>query len=274
VWLIRRIWKTPSTIVKMSRIRNHILLSAAFAYVFMSSVLIKDGLAQATSQTFEVASVKSSEPDDTNSSVDFPPARVSAKNMTLRGLIRLAYNVKGFQVIGGPKWLDSSHFDIEAKTTPTVSIADRRLMLRALLNERFSLGVRRIAREASLYSLEVSSGGSKMRSVNDENFTGFRIGRGQLSAQNATIAALANVLSNWLDRPVVDKTGLIGRYEVHLTWAPEDSESHVEGQAEITDRPGPALFRLIQDQLGLVLRAGKGQMEVIEIESAELPQPN
>jgi len=165
-------------------------------------------LALRAADPFEAVSIHRTDPLAPRDSIQFAPGgRFLATNISLEGLIRIAYDVRTFQISGGPKWLDSDRFDVECKASGNPSQAEIRLMLQAMLAGRFQLKVRRGTREMPVYWLVVAPGGFKLRATSAES-GGFRIGDGQLSG-NATIAGFSRTISNWMDRAVVDKTGLM-----------------------------------------------------------------
>jgi uncharacterized protein (TIGR03435 family) len=231
----------------------------------------------AQTPAFEAASVKPSDPSSYNNSVGFQPGgRFSAKNLTLKGLIRMAYDVRGFQINGGPRceacksWMDSDRYDVETKAEGNPPPSTVHLMLQTLLADRFKLKLHRETKELPVYWLVVGKNGSKLPETGDTPGP-FKIRRGSLSACT-TMAALANVFSNWLERVVLDKTGLAGKYNIRLEWTPD--ETAPSSEPEIASRPGASLFSAVEQQLGLKLEARKGPVEILVIESAEKPSRN
>jgi uncharacterized protein (TIGR03435 family) len=231
----------------------------------------------AQSPAFEAASVKPSDPSTNNDGISFQPGgRFNAKNLTLKGLIRMAYDVRGFQINGGPRceacksWIDTDRYDVETKADGNPPPSTVHLMLQTLLADRFKLKLHRETKELPVYWLVVGKSGSKLAETGDTPGP-FRVGRGSLSA-STTMAALANVFSNWLERVVLDKTGLAGKYNVRLEWTPD--ETAPPGEPEIASRPGASLFSAVEQQLGLKLVAQKGPVEILVIESAEKPSGN
>jgi uncharacterized protein (TIGR03435 family) len=221
----------------------------------------------AYSQTeFEAASVKPTPPESTDQRIEVQPGgRFRATNITLKGLLRMAYDVTGFQISGGPKWLDSARYDVEAKAAGNPSARERLVMMQALLADRFQLKLHRESRELPVYWLVVGKGGPKILRAADETRS-YRVSRGAVNTRT-TMPALANVFSNWLERVVLDRTGLEGAYDVKLEWIPEE-------EPESATHPGASLFSAVQNQLGLRLEARKGPVEILVIEGAEKPSEN
>jgi len=210
--------------------------------------------------------------------------RLSVVNMTLKDLLTVAYEVRDFQILGGPSWINSERYDIEAKTdgnTAPQQMAEP--MLQALLEERFKLKVHRETKELPIYVLTVAKSGLKIQPAKDgscitiepgkpaapgqkqSDFCGFHvIGRGRLDATNTSVPDLATTFSAALHRTVVDKTALTEAFDVHLRFAPEDA----------ADSTNPSIFTAVQEQLGLRLESGKGPVEVLVIDQVERPSEN
>jgi uncharacterized protein (TIGR03435 family) len=236
---------------------------------------------------FEVATIKPTSPDVVGrwirmQSVD----RFAAQNHAVRTLIAAAYELNPQTILGGPAWVDSDHWDILAKTPGEVRPDwDQQMsMLRQLLSERFKLTFHREPKELSIYTLRVAKGGSKLKeSTVSPDLT--PQGRPPLAfvmsptlvrlpARYATIAEFASVLQRSpLDRPVVDQTGLGGRYDFDLAFAPDESLwGGLLPRPDNSDKPG--LFTAVQEQLGLRLEATRGPVDVLVIDRIERPSAN
>jgi uncharacterized protein (TIGR03435 family) len=225
-------------------------------------------VAAQTPPAFEAASVKPSAPGSTDQSVGFEPGgRFVAKSLTLKGLLRMAYDVRGFQISGGPKWVDSDLYDVETKAEGNPRTPEVRRMLQGLLADRFKLKLRRESRETPVYWLVVGKSGAKLQQADGEA-TPNHIRRGSLDTRT-TMEGLARLFSGWLDRQVLDRTGLDGLYEIKLEWMPEEQPG-----VEIASQPGASLFSSVQEQLGLRLESKKGPVDILIIESAEKPAEN
>ncbi|MBZ5601510.1 MAG: TIGR03435 family protein [Acidobacteriia bacterium] len=212
---------------------------------------------------FEVASIK---PGDASRRHGFPMlagARVVATNVTAKTLIEIAYDVRKPQVSGGPNWLDSEGFDIEAKSARSLSGPQMRLMLQSLLADRFKLTLHRETREQPVYDLVVAKGGPKLKAADPKEAGALRVGKGQVTGMKAPMSWLAQFLSGEaLDRLVIDQTGLGGEYDFTLQWTPDASAD------------SPSIFTAVQEQLGLQLRAEKGPVEVLVVDRLEKPSAN
>ena len=264
--------------------------------------------AQTPAPTFDVASVKPNKSGDMGIRIMFQPGgRFEANNASLKTLIQIAYDVRDFQISGGPAWISSDRYDIQAKAeggsqgdlrteTEEQRKADldrRRLMIQALLADRFKLVVHKESKESTIYALVVAKGGPKLKELPPETTPApdpkeskdsmdkpdpkrpprgmMRMGHGELSSQGVKLAALAQSLSNAVGRPVIDKTGLTGDYSYELKWTPDESQG---GAAPSADANGPSIFTALQEQLGLKLESQKGQVDSLVIDHAEKASEN
>ena len=233
---------------------------------------------------FEVASVKPGDPKDPDFGVMVHNGRFTATNATLKQLIAFAYDVRSNQISGGPKWLDSDKFSIDAKRDgasliPMTARPQMRVMLQSLLEDRFQLVLRRETKENPVHELVVAKGGPKIKQTGDtEQHSQVRIGPASLSGTAAPLSALVDLLSQRLGRSVIDKTGLTGAYDFMLEWVPDGSELRSSGDAPGTPPPaasdGPSIFTALQEQLGLKLESAKGSVAMLAIERAEKPAEN
>lgn len=225
-------------------------------------------------QTFEVASIKRADPS--RSMVDLrtlPGGRLQVVNLTLAEMIHAAYELKSYQRVEGVNgWPETDRFNIDATAGREASRQEVMAMLRALLEERFRLKVRRDSHEGNIYELVIAKGTPKLkRSAAETSYVrlirhtppqlpGVRY---SIAGQKATVANLVDHLMGTVGRPVVDRTGIEGEYDFTVEYA-------VEGHAD----EGPSIFTALQEQLGLKLQAAKGLIETLTIESAERPTEN
>ena len=261
---------------------------------------------------FEVTSVKPNQSGNAKAGIQtLPNGRFVAENFTLRGLITYAYRLQPAQLEGGPNWLDSARFDIVAKGDPestTQFDADRRnvpsraqAMLQSLLAERFKLETRVEARELPIYALVRGRADRKLGpalrpstadcgdpsalrnapTVSERPMCGIRMGggAGTIVAGGASMSQVANTLTIWVGRIVVDRTELAGAYDFTLTWTPDQlpqgfDKKVAAGGIAPADPNGPSIFTAIQEQLGLKLDSRKGPVDVLIITRAERPTEN
>ena len=252
-----------------------------------------------SSLTFEVASIKPTAPGTHMSRIQFGPGGgITITNSTLKGLVRLAYDVQDFQVTGGPGWYEADRYDVIAKPNASpdsenTTMADSRAMtdaqrqkaqaevqqrLRALLADRFQLKIYRETKEQTIYALVVARGGSKLQEAKEPG-SSMSMGGRRLTAKGTTMTFLVGSLSGKLGRPVLDKTGLTGHYDFTLQFAPDPPAPGAGPSGEKTepgasDPEGPSIFTALQEQLGLKLDSQKGPVEMIVVDHAEKPSEN
>jgi len=237
--------------------------------------------------SFEVATIK---PNDsgvkTMDTLTFRGRHFITINSSLADLMMFAYSVQMKQIIGAPDWIEKDRYDIDATPDQEGSpSADQvRVMIRKLLASRFQLKFHHDKRELSAFVLTVGKDGPKLKAGQPNgNLHGIGIqpaATGALMfANNAPIPAFASFLQSIVfDRPVVDQTGLTGRYDMTVTFTPDDSLFNGEplGFPKLADgvEPAPHLFDAIQQQLGLKLTAEKTQVDVLAIDHVEKPSAN
>lgn len=242
--------------------------------------------AAAFGQQFEVVSIKPNAAGDHRVMIRMAPGgRFTASGITLKHLIGQAYNVRDFQIVGGPGWIESDRFDINAKAEglgERVAPDQLRPMIKALLEDRCRLKVRMETKEMPVYVLAAGKNGPKLTpNTGAEPGPMFRMGRGQIDVKKASMAMLAQHLSQQLGRTVIDKTGLAGDYDFNLTWTPEPGQGGGPFGGSLppevlpaADSTGPTIFTALQEQLGLKLESQKGPVPVVVIEQIEKPSEN
>lgn len=249
------------------------------------------------------------------------PGQITYTNVPLRSLLANAYGVKGYQITG-PGFLDTERFDVLAKVPKGTSKDDAKLMLQNLLAERFQLKLHREQKEQSIYALVVGKNGPKLKeSAPEPAPTGdapappspppggrmvmgkdgmpqlprggrgmmMMIGNGRfrMRGNGQAISAVTDMLSNQLGRPVVDQTGLTGKYDIELEFMPEEGSmmrgpmggmpmpppgagpGPAPGDGAQDSSPAPNLFTAVQEQLGLKLEPKKGPVEQLVIDHIE-----
>jgi len=217
---------------------------------------------------FDVASIRPTRLVSGTEGGNWPNAAVTSAgitmhNYTLRNCIEWAWNVRPFQV-EGPAWLDDERFEIGARTAGPTATEQLRLMLRGLLQERFRLALHRDSKDVAVYALVPSKSGVKLREAADGESGWSKTGPGlRLSFRRSTVAQLAEYLSMlvFVDRPVVDASGLTGAYDFILDLREVADRSG--------DAPAPSVGTLLQEQLGLRLETRKAPMEILVVDRAE-----
>jgi uncharacterized protein (TIGR03435 family) len=238
----------------------------AFGKAFVVAVAVAQSPAQRLS--FEVASIKQHPGEITFSSdPSIRGRKVSATASTLLDLITYAYGMRYDQVTGGQDWASSDHYDLDAKADGEgiLTASQSRLMVQALLADRFQLKVRRETQEAPVYALVIGKNGPKLKAVAPDATGGGSV-RGtakglHMETTKGTMEQLALQLSNTAGRPVVDKTGLAGYYVYTLDWYPANLIAPA-------DLDTPSMFDALQEQLGLKLESTRGPVEKLVIDHA------
>lgn len=224
-------------------------------------------------------------------------SRWEARNASLRDLIEAAYQLRDFQIAGGPSWMDSAHFDVSADRLGTAapqSFDAIGAMLQTLLQQQLHLVTHREPRELPVYSLTIPKGGAKIYRAHQQDCARFVWSRNPVPIEtrwspgycgaaetgpnvrlNHTLDAAAMnfsgadsfiaFLSRQLDRPLIDRTGLTGRFDIRLEWNLEAT-----AKAFSPDNESPSIFSAVEQQLGLLLIPGKAPVEVLVIDSARL----
>jgi bla regulator protein blaR1 len=236
--------------------------------------------------SFEVASIKPGDPSARGWSL--PPAvngRFRATNVPVRALLGYVYQTANrSRISGGPSWIDSERFDIEAKAGANLPEAQIRPMVLKLLQDRFALKFHHEQKQMSSYIMTVAKGGPKFKisntCVEDPNQKrpcgGFRVqNRRYVGGQQVSAVDLAEVLEALLDEPVLDRTGIQGLFNVTLEWTPDErTPAGTDAAPANANSDGPSLFVAMQEQLGLKLERSKTAVDVVVIDSAQRPTAN
>jgi uncharacterized protein (TIGR03435 family) len=252
--------------------------------------------AQVAGLSFDVASVKPNNSGDRGSRLGMSPnGRMTATNVSLKQLILNAYNLRDFQLTGGPAWLDVDRFDISATAghaiQPGAGGAPQELfdMVKNLLADRFKLLAHTETRDAPIYRLVLARPdgklGPKMRASDVDCAAlasrgampappapgqmgpcGTRFSDGHLAVRAGTLAQITRTFAGLpgVARIVVDSTGLTGSFDIDLDWAQDPS----------ADAAGPSIFTAVQEQVGLKLESSRGPVDVLVIDHAEPPTPD
>jgi uncharacterized protein (TIGR03435 family) len=229
---------------------------------------------------FEVASIKPSVPGQVNGVIRVTPGgeRYAASNVSLKVMLTVAYRIRADQIVGGPGWIDSDRFDMNAKAEKPASTEALHVMLINLLSERFQLKLHREEKEMSMYALTVDKGGTKLTPHDAQNAgdtwmeqTVERMLQVKMKAKCSPMDYFAWRLSTLLNRPVTDLTNLKGEYDFDLAFTrdlPPDIPDGALVNGSPLDTAGPNIFTALRQQLGLDLTAQRGPVDVIVIDSA------
>jgi uncharacterized protein (TIGR03435 family) len=263
------------------------------------------GVLRAQTPAFEVASIKANKSEERPANAVQAGGRYVAKRVTLRQVIRLAYvPLLPPQIVGGPSWIDSDRFDIEARASGNPSGDEMRAMIKTLLADRFTLRVHAEQRDTSIYALVLARSDGKLGSKlqrsaldcsNPSAATqspapvdpaaapqcGFRLGiraftngapvQMMITGKGVTMTQIATQLSSMgpVGRMVIDRTGLMGGFDVDL-----QASSDTSGTAAAVPSDVPSLFTALPEQLGLKLESTTGAIDFLVIDDAEHPTEN
>jgi bla regulator protein blaR1 len=230
-------------------------------------------------EAFDVASVKLNKTGGRGGYPGLAPGgqRFTATNLPLLALIMLAYNVTPRQISGVPSSFNTEGYDIDAKCDHPIEREQALRMLQTLLADRFKLTLHRETRDQPIYALVVGKGGPKLHETAEESLTpdAQRTGR-RFVYKSTPVSVLTLILSQQLDRTVVDMTGLKGRYDFSLEYTSDRvGRGVLEGREPAPDPDGlPSISTAVQEQLGLKLESRKGPVEFIVVDHAERPSGN
>ena len=233
---------------------------------------------------FDVAVIKPNTSAGPGKGFGIRGRQFSTMNTSVSDMITFAYGLHARQITGGPGWMETEKYNVTAKPEGEGQPNDKqwKIMVQKLLADRFQLTFHREKKELSVYAIVVGKNGPKLTKSagNPSGLPGlFFRGLGNLPATNATIADFAGVMqSAVLDRPVVDQTGLEGRFDFQLKWTPDETQfggmgMKVPPPADDAAAP-PDLFTAMQDQLGLKLQATKAAVDVIVVDRVSKPSEN
>jgi uncharacterized protein (TIGR03435 family) len=262
----------------MHRIRVRFVSAAAILVlpaIFTGAYVTAFGQAVQGKIEFEVASIKPAAPGRDGGRVRTLPGgqTFTASNVALKNLIMTAYSLRADQVSGGPGWVNSDGYDIEAKANRPSSPDELMLMLQTLLTDRFKLILRDDKKVQPVYALALEKAGPNMKqNKNRSEPLFFPVGLGHYTASNVSMSYLAWSLGRFSDvgRVVVDKTGLSGGYDFELQFTPEQNAPNP--QDAVPPDSGPSLFTAVREQLGLRLESTKEPVDFFTIDHAERPE--
>jgi uncharacterized protein (TIGR03435 family) len=230
----------------------------AWCWIFLSAY------ACAQPPAFEAATIKPSVDRPGHSGSHSRTGMIVISGMTLKALICSAYQVKDFQVAGGPKWIDDDRYDVNAKAEGAAEGEQLKVMLQTLLADRFQLVIHHEQKIGPAYALVPMKSGLKIKPVEGVAGSGSNGGKGQLTVTGMIMARFADILARELKSPVADLTEIPGAYDFKLEWSIEGDANDVQS----------ALFAALQSQLGLKLESRKLPIDLIVVDKAEKPSEN
>jgi uncharacterized protein (TIGR03435 family) len=231
---------------------------------------------------FEVATIKPGKPDKGGRGIRPLPGGQTyvADNVPVKLIIMLMFHVTKNQISGGPNWINTDLWSIEAKAAHPTNLDELHVMFQNLLIDRFNLKFHRESKEMPVYALVVDKSGSKLKrndSPEPFDFSIKGVGRGKLAGQRCSMSYLTWFLAQlpMLDRPVIDETGLPGFYDFNFEWMPEVPKvPGADDRDAVPGAEGPSLFTALREQLGLRLDAKKGPVQVMVIDNIDKPSEN
>jgi uncharacterized protein (TIGR03435 family) len=298
---------TNRAVAKLTVVKKAVLAAVAAVAVVAPILAQSVPIPSATEPRFEVASVKRATEDSgkvrvgdqmwTSVGLSFKPGGTfEAVNATLGSVIRLAYGLREFQTVGGPEWLNTDRFDIQARGPQGAPDSDGPRRLQSLLAERFALKVHRETRDRPSYALVLArangSLGPRLRQSQGPSASG--LGNGQCTPPGppgpfnmrlcgVTMAQLVDrYLQMYTDRTVIDRTGLAGGFDLvlHFDNRPIPGVGLGGGlppSPQAAEPPAPdavSIFTALEEQLGLKLEPQTAPVEVLVIDHVERPTPN
>jgi uncharacterized protein (TIGR03435 family) len=279
-----------------------ICVTALLAVV--GQIIVAKTHAQATSTDgeFEVSSVRPSNDAQGTALVQATPGRLTLSHISLQRLLVFAYGIQDYHLVGEPSWGKSSQYDLIAKASTGTSVAKMEgPMLQALLEDRFKMKLHRETRALPLYELLVAKSGPKLHPSEKGSCTPYVTGsqpaiapapgepqplycgfhrtgsdvspilNGKGVSMDELATNLARSYNTALGRNIIDKTGLPGTFDIHLTWTNDPGSMEAASSSTADDA---SIFAALQEQLGLKLQSARGPVEVLVIDHIEEPSQN
>jgi uncharacterized protein (TIGR03435 family) len=235
--------------------------------------------AAAPEAVFEVASIReNANPGDGRTHIYRHPedGQFVAVNASLRALLQFAFDLPDAQILNAPEMIAGRKYDVEAKAGSAVdnwihgldsdhAKLAKQQMVQALLAERFHLTAHQESRKLAVFALVAAKQGVKLQSA--KSGASFSLGNTHITDEGASMAVLAGQLGRLVGRPVVDETGLAGRFDFMLQWSTPE-------RGNTADAMGPSIFTALQEQLGLKLEPKKAPLPVLVVDHLEAPSDN
>jgi|SRR5579863_344397 len=229
-----------------------------------------------TATHFDVVAIRESKGPGGGDRMSLQDGSLQVNNLLLKSLITSAYGVREVLIFGLPGWAEQARYNIRARVTDAdpkaldgIGREQRRALMAAMLEDRFHLKVHAVTKNLPVYDLVVARGGPRfsesVRYGVESHHVEVR--KTEFSATDASMLELSYILEDILERTVIDKTGLMGAYDLHLRWAPD-----------LTGAPDsdtlPSIFTALQEQLGLKLQPNKGPVKTLSVDHVERPSEN
>ncbi len=244
---------------------------------------VSQSTTESSALVYDVASIKPNPQGPGSMSVSTNLDVYAATNLSLIDLLRNAYDLRPGMLSGEPKWAESTRFDIRAKILDAtaeqlkkLTQEDRKRMLRVLLADRFHLVTHYEVKTLPVYDLLPLKSGAKVTAIEPEHrIDAFKnmspesmsVGNGHLIGHYLPMKSMTDFLSGEVNRPVLDKTSMDGRYNFELNWKQDDAPA-------TDDSTAPPLFKALEEQLGLHLDAAKEPVQTLVVDHVEMPTEN
>jgi uncharacterized protein (TIGR03435 family) len=268
---------------------------AALVVLSCSQVAPSQNVAASARPQFEVAAIKLDTSGSKGGNIGVAPGgRFRVDNVPVRFMIRFAYGVQDFQVSGGPSWMNTDNYDVDAKDPDDVPFQQVRPLLQTMLEDRFKLVIHHETKDVPIFELVPAKGGVKIAASTNgrcvipdpknlpkpgeplPHFCG-NIGMrpNLIEAWDVPMERFVATLSNVLGRTVVDKTGVTGKIDVHLEFTPDEISAGQQAEAAAAaDLSKPSIFLALQEQLGLKVQGTKAPGDLLVIDHLERPSEN
>lgn len=251
-----------------------------FSAVFVAVSLLAQTPA-APRLTFDVVAIHPANPNATFGRIKPIPGDhgYTAENVSVRVMISLMYKIPSRQIEGGPSWLDSDRYDVEARADASLPLDELHTMYQNLLVDRFGLRFHHEVREGNIYALTVDPSGLKMKPNTSPENDKIPVNGGPAHTRGIRVPMtyLTWLLSQILaddGRPVVDETGLKGNYDFLLSYRPVLPPDAPAESMPPEDRDLPTIFDALRTQLGLRLTPTRGPVDHFVIDHIEKPTAN
>jgi uncharacterized protein (TIGR03435 family) len=254
-------------------LRKSLPTVVTMTFILAACAQAQKSMPQDAKPGFEVVTVKPAPPEEHNQGFDMQGRHILLHRESVLNIIVFAYSLHSKQVVDAPEWVSSEFFDVDG--VPDMegepNLVQYQYLLQRLLAERFGLRMHKDKRELGYYALRVAPGGIKFaKTTRTQDTMPQQGGHGGPDGQTMTFtnSSMSDFLllgmQHYADRPLVDETGLTGRYDLNLRWTP-DQMKPAEGDA------APGLFTALREQTGLELKAAKGPVEVFVVDAVQKP---
>jgi uncharacterized protein (TIGR03435 family) len=227
---------------------------------------------------FQVATIKPSRLKESRS-LQIQGNRFATVDTSVVDLLKYAYGLHEQEIVGGPEWLKTQKFDVVAdpETQSRPSSDEFKKMVQNLLADRFHLKAHHEMRDLSVFEIKPAKSGPKLNKSSrpSDQIPGVGYSPGELTVSNATLADFAAFLQRFVtDHPVLDGTGMAGRYDLTLRWTPDELQTEGSRHGDDSNISFPGLFTAIQEQLGLKLQEEKRSAQVFVVDHVDMPSEN